>query len=90
MQWERTQPLRPTASGSVANLQHDLGRLTSHPRGPVAWRDPREAQRNPWARHRTCQGLALHTRRRWWPRGLGGEWLAGCAQGCGGQDEHRR
>lgn len=31
MQWERTQPLRPTASGSVANLQHDLGPLTSHP-----------------------------------------------------------
>ena len=34
MQWERTRPLRPTASGSAANLQHDLERLTSHPRAP--------------------------------------------------------
>lgn len=48
-----------------------------------------ERAEKPRARHLTCQGLALHTRRRWWPRGLGGG-LAGCAQGCGGQDEHRR
>ena len=31
MQWERTRPLSPIDLGSAANLQCDLGWLTSHP-----------------------------------------------------------
>ena len=36
MQWERTQPLSLTDLGSVANLQRDLGQLTSCLPGPTA------------------------------------------------------
>lgn len=50
MHWERARPLRPTASGSGANLQRDLGRLTSHPWAP----QPGEVLK----RLRETQGLA--------------------------------
>lgn len=77
MQWERTRPLRPTASGSAANLQHDLGWLTSHPRAP----QPGEVLE----RLRETQGPGTAPARVWpstpsadgGPRGCGGSgWLA--------------
>ena len=90
MHWERTQPLRPTASGSAANLQRDLGRLTSHPRAPR----PGEVLE----RLRESQGQGTAPAGVWpspssadgGPGGGRGGWLAGCAQGCGARGERRR
>lgn len=89
MQWERTRPLRPTASGSAANLQHDLERLTSHPRAPQPGevlerlretQGPGTAPARVWPSTPSADGGPGGCRGSGWlavPRGVEGEMSAG-------------